>query len=451
VTALLVVIDACLSLVRARGARALFFAVPAILVSTVLVDGALGAALLPPFDRVTRASLALFVVAVGCAVVAWRYRRAASPRAPFSVDSFLDAWCQRALKRAPRRLLVAGVGLVVLIDITLHAGLIAALLGTTSEAQSLELRFASPSFAHPFGTDQLGRDLLLRLLIGGRVSLFVAFTAACATALLGGALGLLAAERGGIVDELLMRGTDAMLALPLLPLMIVVAAIDPLRVRALLDDGPPWLTMTVASIFVATFLARALARRGFAKASDTLVLCAVVLTAAAVLQLGARILLIEGAALSVGKVAFVILLFGWMKTARVTRVAAVSVRHAGFVLAARALGARPMYVVFVHVLPHAAPALLVAATLEVGSAILTEAGLSFLGLGVSPPFPSWGGMLFGALDAARASPWLILPPGIAICAAVACFQVLGDGIRDALSPDGSASTPRAAQSSRSTP
>jgi peptide/nickel transport system permease protein len=447
VTALLLLVDAFITLVRAKGARALVFAVPASLIAIALVDGAMGAWLSPAFDRVTRAALALLVVAVGCTMLAWRHRRAAWPRDHF----FCDVWCRRAFARAPRRLLVAGAALLVLVELSLHAGLVASVLGTTSDAQSLDLRFALPSLAHPFGTDQVGRDLLLRLLFGGRVSLFVAFTAACATAFVGGALGLLAAERGGFVDELLMRATDAMLALPLLPLMLVVAAVDPERVRAQLDEGPPVLLLSVASAFVAALLARALARRGAARLADAVLLTAVAFAGMGLLVVGAHLLFTDGPYASVGKVAFVLLLFGWMKTARVTRVAAASVRHAGFVVAARALGARSLYIAIVHVLPHAAPALLVAATLEVGAAILTEAALSFLGLGVAPPLPSWGNMLYGALDAARASPWLILPPGIAICVAVACFQVLGDGIRDALAPEGASEAPRRSTRRRSPP
>jgi len=415
-----------------RGPRALAVALAAVLLLSLLVARALTVVTLLAADPITRGALGLLVAALVFTAVAVVDRRAAGPRAAPPSDGDLFTRGRAFLSGAPLSLVVALLVLALLVELALHAGLLGLALGTTSDAHDLGHRFDPASLAHPLGTDQLGRDVLLRLAHAGRVSLAIAFVAASTSALVGGAVGVLAAERGGLVDEALMRVTDATMALPLLSLMLVVAAVDPARIAERQDALPVVAGALTAIALSAGFVARAIDRRGFARTADTLLLLVVVTLLALALVVGAALLVRAGAVASVGKVALVLVAFGWMSTARVTRAAARPVVRAGFVKASRALGASTWHVLSRHVVPHVAPTLLVAASLEVGAAILGEAALGFLGLGVAPPTPSWGNMLASALDVARQHPLHALLPGALVTVAVACFQVLGDGIRDAI-------------------
>ncbi len=236
-----------------------------------------------------------------------------------------------------------------------------------------------PSPEHWLGTDELGRDLGMRLLEGGRISLSVALLAALGAAAIGTAIGLLAGEHGGWLDTLLMRGTDAVIALPLLPLLIVLSAID--------------LTKLGVSPEVA-----------------------------------------QGDAAKLLRLVLVIVLVGWTTTARLVRAATLQSLAQDYVRAARAMGASSGRVLRRHVLPNIAAPILVATTLSAGQIILFESVLSFLGLGLDPSTPSWGRMLAGAQDLLWDAPHLALFPGIAILLTVASLNLLGDGLQVALDP-----------------
>jgi len=232
-----------------------------------------------------------------------------------------------------------------------------------------------PSAEHWLGTDELGRDFLIRLLEGGRISLAVALAAALGAALIGTVVGLVAGERGGWVDALLMRGTDWVIALPLLPLLIVLSAVDLTK----LGLSP-------------------------AAASDDLT----------------KLL----------RLVVIVVLVGWTTTARLVRGATLAAMGQDYVRAARALGARPSRILFRHVLPNIAGLLVVQVTIQLALAILTEAGLSFLGIGVPPPSPSWGRMLNDSQTYLSKAPHLAVLPGLAIALAVLGLNMLGDGLRD---------------------
>ncbi len=269
--------------------------------------------------------------------------------------------------------------LALLAAITLAAPLIEAALGLDANRVDLLARFAPPSAAHPLGTDELGRDLLLRLLYGGQVSLAVGLAAALGAAVIGTALGLLAGYYGGNLDGLLMRLADSVIALPLLPLLIVLVAID------LTKLGLP---------------------EGLATSENV----------------------------SLYRIVILIALVGWTTVARLVRGATLSMRTREFVRAAEALGAGAPRVMLVHILPNVVSPIIVATTLSVGNVILLESVLSFLGLGIQPPIPSWGNMLTGAQELIRTAPALAVWPGALIFVTVIAFNFLGDGLQDALDP-----------------
>jgi len=285
--------------------------------------------------------------------------------------------------RARRRFLAnpaAMFGLILLLLLAgaaLAANWIMAAFGLEPSAVDFSSRYAPISFAHPLGGDELGRDVLARLLQGGRVSLAVGLTAAAAATLIGASIGLLAGFRGGAVDALLMRLTDAMLALPVLPLLIVLAAVDP-------------------------------AKLGFEGAA--------------------------GPGASVLRIVVIVALVGWPGAARLTRAAALAARAQDFVRAARAIGVHPARIAIRHVAPAAAAPLIVAATLAMGQVILFESTLSFLGLGVEPPLASWGSMLANAQETVWEQPLLAIWPGLAIFLTVIAVNFVGDGLREAINP-----------------
>jgi peptide/nickel transport system permease protein len=269
--------------------------------------------------------------------------------------------------------------LAALALVVLGAPLLQALLGHDPQAVDLLARLEPPSAAHPLGTDELGRDYLLRLAYGARVSLGVGVAGALLAALIGAAVGLVAGYRGGRVDAALMRLTDAVIALPLLPLLVVLAAVDPAK-------------------------------------------------------LGLPAGLGQGAAGGAGRIVLIVALFGWTTTARLVRASVLSLRRRDFILAARALGAGPLRIALRHLLPNAAGPLVVATTLSVGQVILAESVLSFLGLGVQPPTPSWGNMLTGAQELLFEAPRLALLPGLLIFLTVAACNLLGDALQAASGP-----------------
>ncbi len=275
---------------------------------------------------------------------------------------------------------VASLGLLLVIGILcLAAPLVARLLGTDAETIDLLGRLQPPSPAHPLGTDELGRDVLLRLLYGGRISLLVGLGGALIASAIGLVIGILSGWIGGLFDRVTMRITDAVIALPLLPLLIVLAAVDPLK-------------------------------------------------------LGLPAAFAGGAAASVLRIMVIVALFGWTTVARLARAATLSVKNREFVLAAHALGAPPGRILRVHVLPNVAAPVVVATTLSVGNVILAESVLSFLGLGIQPPLASWGTMLTNAQELMFGAPALALWPGLLIFLTVLTFNLMGDGLQEALDP-----------------
>ncbi len=222
-----------------------------------------------------------------------------------------------------------------------------------------------PSWEHPLGTDELGRDQLSRLMMGGRISLMVGLVVALLAATVGTAIGVVAGYYGGWVDNSLMRFTDMMLSLPLLPLLMVAGAVF---------GGSLW------------------------------------------------------------NIVFILGLLSWMGVARLVRGSFLSLREKEFVEAARALGASDLRIIVRHMLPNAIAPIVVNTTLAVGTAIIVESILSFLGFGIQPPTPSWGNMLTDAKSTMILYPWLTWFPGIMIVITVLSVNFFGDGLRDALDP-----------------
>jgi peptide/nickel transport system permease protein len=250
-------------------------------------------------------------------------------------------------------------------------------LGIDINAIDLLDRFAAPSPLHPLGTDELGRDVLMRLFAGGRVSLVIGIAAALAAAALGTVIGLVAGYLGGWTDRVAMRVTDAIIALPLLPLLIVLAALD------------------LGKLGVPAALAR----------SDDVSLVRIVALA---------------------------VLVGWTTAARLVRGATLVTRNRDFVRAARSLGAGVLHILRVHILPNVLAPLVVATTLSVGDVILLESVLSFLGLGIQPPLASWGTMLSNAQQLITTAPLLAVYPGAMIFLTVIACNLLGDALQQRL-------------------
>jgi peptide/nickel transport system permease protein len=233
-----------------------------------------------------------------------------------------------------------------------------------------------PSLAHPLGTDDLGQDLLARMLYGGRISLAVGFTAMLVAVSVGILIGAIAGLAGGKTDAALMWLTDLFLSLPQLPLLLLIIFLfrDSLKVLV----GP---------------------------------------------ELGVFILIV-----------IIIGLFNWMQVARLVRAQFFSLREKEFVEAARALGASRFRLAARHILPNSLGPVIVAATIDVAAAIIAESTLSFLGLGFPPDIPTWGRLLYDARDHLDFAPHWALFPGLAIFLTVLTINFVGDGLRDALDP-----------------
>ena len=251
---------------------------------------------------------------------------------------------------------------------------VSAVLGVDPNAVELLDRLAGPSTGHPLGTDELGRDVLLRLLAGGRVSLVIGIAAALAAAALGTLVGLTAGYLGGWTDRVLMRTTDAIIALPLLPLLIVLAALD-------------------------------------------------------LNKLGLPARLVQSDDISLLRIVALAVLVGWTTAARLVRSATLVTRNRDFVRAARSLGASVPHILWLHILPNVLGPLIVATTLSVGDVILFESVLSFLGLGVQPPLASWGSMLSNAQELITTAPLLAVYPGLMIFLTVIACNLLGDALQ----------------------
>jgi peptide/nickel transport system permease protein len=268
------------------------------------------------------------------------------------------------------------VGLFVLALMVLVAVAAPFLSHYDPTAPEVTNRYAAPSLQHWLGTDDLGRDELTRLLYAGRISLTVAGASILIAVLIGVAVGSTAGHFGGWVESILMRTTDVVLALPLLPLLLVLSAM-------LQGSG---------------LLAK------FGKGSSVLVLI-VVLSA-----------------------------FGWTGVARLAHGSALALKQREFIEATRALGAGHLRTIVTHIIPNSLAPIIVAATLGFGVRIILEATLSFLGLGVQEPASSWGNMLFSAQARVLSMPILTVYPGVFIFLTVLAINFVGDGLRDALDP-----------------
>jgi peptide/nickel transport system permease protein len=261
------------------------------------------------------------------------------------------------------RFAVAGLGVVVLLFVISFA----APFITPYDPDHLDLYhvLTPPSGAHWFGTDELGRDVLTRVIYGARISLKVGFVSMGIAICLGTVAGLAAGYYGGILDAILMRLVDVLLCFPTIMLILTVIA---------LLEPSIWYIMVIIG------------------------------------------------------------LTGWMGVARLVRAEVLSIREREYIMAARAMGASDVRIIFRHIFPNALSSVLVAGTLGVAGAILTESTLSYLGLGVQPPTPSWGNILTAGKEYLEFAWWLSLFPGVAIMITVLSYYLLGEGIRDALDP-----------------
>jgi len=269
-----------------------------------------------------------------------------------------------ALRRFARRRVVL-VGVVIVAAELLFALLVPFLTPYSPLKQDLFATLAPPSGAHPLGTDDLGRDILSRLGYGARISLAIGLTGSLAGRIPGAVLGLFVGYRGGWVDMLVMRFTDAVMAFPGIVLTLAIVAV--------LGQG-------TYNIIIAIAIA------------------------------------------------------GWPHAARLIRGQVLQARELDYVMAIRTVGARERRILFRHILPNTVQPLLVSASFGVGGAITLESGLSFLGLGILPPTPTWGSMINVGFQYIEIAPWLVFAPAVMIFLAVLGFNLLGDGIREAFDP-----------------
>lgn len=233
------------------------------------------------------------------------------------------------------------------------------------DLQNLTEAMKPPGLSHPFGTDRYGRDLLSRVLVGGRTSIFSALFLVLVTAMTGTVVGMTAGWAGGILDTLLMRLTDLFLAFPGLVFALAVAGV--------LGGG-------------------------------------------------------------LGNAVLALAVVGWPKFSRLSRSLTLAEKEKTYLCAARLSGNGPLKLLFFHVLPNISGQILVTAVLDIGTMIMELAGLSFLGLGVKPPMAEWGSMINDGRSMLQVAPWMVLAPGIAVFVTVMIFNLLGDAVRDELSP-----------------
>ena len=260
---------------------------------------------------------------------------------------------------------MAVLGLVILFILVLTAVFAPVFAPYHYATQNLANSFEPPSWQHPLGTDDFGRDILSRIIYGGQISLQVGIFAVALATLFGGVLGAISAYYGGIIDDTVMRFMDILLAIPQILLAVAIAAA--------LGPGLLNLTIAVGVAALPTF-------------------------------------------------------------ARVVRGAVLSIVGQEYIEAARCMGASDTWIIARHILPNCSAPIIVQATLRVAQAILAAAGLSFLGLGIQPPFPEWGGMLSGARGYVRDYAYMAISPGLAIMITIMALNFLGDGLRDAMDP-----------------
>ena len=333
--------------------------------------------------------------------------------------------------------------LIFLIFISIGAPLIESSLGVSHKEARLVSADRVPGWPHILGTNELGQDVFTRLIFGGRISLSVGIISALSSALIGAFIGLVAGFYGGRLDALLMRFTDAMLSVPVLPLMIVFAALDLAGLfsqKISISNIFLILSLLVLIFMIFRFVSDSKTKRQEKKYfwhlifDFLLIYIFLIISYFLIFVIFPWNLLNQGNFASVTKLILIIIFFGWMTVARLARASALQIKNLEFVSAAQSLGASNSRIMLTHILPNALAPIIVAATLEVGANILYEASLSFLGLGIQPPVSSWGNMLNNAVEYIKASPMLAFWPGLFILVTVACFNFLGDGMRDALDP-----------------
>ncbi len=294
--------------------------------------------------------------------------------APQAVDApqrslWGDVWRQFRMHRG------AMVGMVIFGLILFAVIFGPALYGVDPQFIDPRARNALPSWAHPMGTDNIGRDIFAQILQGGRVSLAVGITAMLLALFLGTLIGVLAGYFRTL-DGFLMRTTDLFLALPILPLLLVIIMLFRDTLRAMF--GP---------------------------------------------ETGIFLLIV-----------FIIGITSWMQTARIVRGDVLALKEREFVLAAKSIGTPPSRIITRHILPNVLSPIMVSATLGVANAIITESALSFLGLGFPSDFPTWGRLLFDGANFMTLTPARVIWPGLAISLTVLSVNYIGDGLRDALDP-----------------
>jgi peptide/nickel transport system permease protein len=289
-------------------------------------------------------------------------------------------WARRWQRlRGHRGGMAALAGLGLLLIFVLAAYPLQWATGIDPNEADLLSRFDPPSGLHPLGMDEAGRDVLLRLMIGGQISLLVGVLSTILGGIIGILIGVAAGFWGGRLDALLMRFTDGMIALPLLPLLIVLGAVD-------------------------------LTKLGFSSEFA------------------------HSGAAGFWRIVVIIAVVDWTSIARLVRAATLQVRERDYVRAARVAGAGPWQIVAAHILPNIATPIIVSFTLTVGRVILFESVLSFLGFGVVPPTPSWGNMLDDAQELVTTAPMLAVYPGLLIFVTVIAVNFLGDGLQHAFDP-----------------
>ena len=275
---------------------------------------------------------------------------------------------------------MAVFGIIVLVLLILYS-FGGAFIFTEAEANYTDttIRLNAPSAEHPFGTDTVGRDILIRTIYGGQISLLIGLSAVVVEVIVGVLIGAIAGYYGGWIDGLLMRFTEAMFNIPQLFLLLVMAKFFGGKIPTI------------------QFLGRSFS----------------------------------------GSVVVIIVIIGltsWMYLARIVRANFLSLKEREFVLAAHTTGTANFSIIFSHILPNSIAPIVVSGTLGVANAIITEAYISFLGMGVQPPTATWGNMLEGAYNYIETAPWLWIFPGSLIVLTVLSINFVGDGLRDALDP-----------------
>jgi ABC-type dipeptide/oligopeptide/nickel transport system permease subunit len=311
---------------------------------------------------------------------------AAEPTGGIGVASHkIEGFWSGAFRRL-RRNRLAFASAIFIVTIAVAAIFVPMLASTTYAYQDYDVVKQGPTRAHIMGTDQLGRDIFIRLIYGARISLTVGIVVQLVITIVGVPVGMIAGYAGGKTDTALMRFVDVLYALPNLLFVIIIMT----YLRGTLDSQPDGIWGAIADLDGKT---------------------------------GGLV----GVYVGLG-------LISWLTVARIVRANTMSLKQKEFIEAARGLGSGHRRIMVRHILPNTVAPIVVATTLGIPAAILSEAGISFLGLGVIPPMPSWGLMISEAIPNLRAHPYMLIFPATALSLTVLAFNFLGDGLRDALDP-----------------